>query len=107
MNTLTNETNKKFVGKLRLKVLISKVFLLAKNSPLFKANQTLSFFTEQQASESLSSLIDFLCSKQNSLKACKREMPDAMKRMASTFKNPGPKQKLESYLIPFLNVLSD
>ena len=59
------------------------------------------------ANESLSSLIDFLCAKQNSLKACKKEMPDAMKRMAAIFKNPGPKQKMESYLIPFLDVLSD
>lgn len=59
------------------------------------------------ANEALGSLIDFLCSNYKDLKDCDAKMKEPMSRMNSTFRDPGTKQKFESYLIPFLDVLSD
>ena len=65
-------------------------------------------FIEQLANESLSNLIDFLCTGYQQINTCKSKMPDPMKRLAATFKNPAAgKEKFSSFLIPFLDILTD
>lgn len=70
-------------------------------------NETNKKFLEDIANETLTGLINFLCSKYDSINKCRQLMPNPMKQLKAVFKNPGPKEKFESYLMPFLDILSD
>lgn len=62
------------------------------------------------ADETMTNLIKFLCSKQDSLATCKRVMPKDTERMQATLKSiqKGKRENAdESYLIPFLQLISD
>lgn len=57
--------------------------------------------------DTMTNLIKFLCSKQDSLATCKRIMPKETERMQATLKSikKGARENLdESFLIPFLQV---
>ena len=62
------------------------------------------------ADETMTNLIKFLCSKQDSLATCRRIMPKETERMEATLKGiqKGKRENLdESFLIPFLQLISD
>lgn len=66
-------------------------------------------FLEKMTDDAMTNLIEFLCSKQNSVQTCKSLMPSAMSRMDESFKKAkkGDRRKSESYLMPFLDVISE
>jgi len=66
-------------------------------------------YLEKMTDDALTNLINFLCSKQNSVETCQKIMPEAVTRMEKTFKETkkGDRRKSESYLIPFLDVISE
>ena len=60
--------------------------------------------------DTMTNLIKFLCAKQDSLSTCKRIMPKETDRMQATLKSivKGKRENVdESFLIPFLQVISD
>lgn len=66
-------------------------------------------FLEKMTDDAMTNLIEFLCSKQKSVEKCKDLMPEAMTRMEKSFKEAkkGDRRKSESYLMPFLDVISE
>jgi len=66
-------------------------------------------FLEKMTDDAMTNLIEFLCSKQNSVQTCKSIMPEPMVRMEKSFKDAkkGDRRKSESYLMPFLDVISE
>ena len=66
-------------------------------------------FLNALSDETMTNLIKFLCSRQDSLATCKRIMPKETERMQATLKTiqKGKREKDESFLIPFLQLISD
>jgi len=59
--------------------------------------------------ETMTNLIKFLCARQDSLATCKKIMPKETERMQATLKSiqKGKRENDESFLIPFLQLISD
>lgn len=60
--------------------------------------------------DTMTNLIKFLCTKQDSLQTCKQIMPKVTERLQATLKTiqKGKRENVdESFLIPFLQVISD
>lgn len=66
-------------------------------------------FFSSLADDTMTNLIKFLCAKQDSLASCKGSMPTAVKRMEQTMKGieKGKREKQESFMLPFLSILTD
>jgi hypothetical protein len=66
-------------------------------------------FLEKMTDDAMTNLIEFLCTKQNSVDTCNKLMPNDMKRMTQTFKDvkKSDVNVKQSYLIPFLDVVSE
>lgn len=64
---------------------------------------------EKMSDDAMTSLINFLCSKQSSVTVCDGLMPEPMARMKKVFTEAkkGEHAERESYLIPFLDVISE
>lgn len=59
--------------------------------------------------DTMTNLIKFLCSKQDSMETCRNVMPKELARMEKTIKSipKGQREGEESFLIPFLQVIAD
>jgi len=66
-------------------------------------------FLDKMSDDAMQGMMDFLCSKQKSVQVCKELLPEPMTRMEDVFKNvkKGENAEQESYLIPFLDVVSE
>jgi len=66
------------------------------------------FFTEL-TDETMTGLIKFLCTKQDSVDSCKKQMPKVVKRLETTMSavKKGEREQEQSFLIPFLQIVSD
>ena len=67
-------------------------------------------FLTSLADDTMTNLIKFLCSKQDSLSTCRRIMPKETERMEAALKTiqKGKREDAdESFLIPFLQLISD
>lgn len=66
-------------------------------------------FIEKLTDDSMTNLIEFLCSKQNSIETCQKLMPEEMQKMEKVFKETkkSDRNKKQSYLIPFLDIVAE
>lgn len=66
-------------------------------------------FLSDLTDETMTNLIRFLCAKQDSLSTCKKIMKNEVERMEDVTKTikKGKRENEESFLIPFLQILSD
>ena len=66
-------------------------------------------FLDTMSDDAMTNMIEFLCSKQDSVATCKKLMPEPMVRMEAVFKEIKKEDRndAESFLIPFLDVIAE
>jgi hypothetical protein len=66
-------------------------------------------FMEKLSDDAMTNMIEFLCSKQDSVQTCKKIMPEPIKVMEKIFSEAKltDRNDKESYLIPFLDVIAE
>jgi len=101
----TKTTNSKQIPEACCNYVLTRECLKSKTRSLTSEENL--HFIESMADEALGGLVSTICTNNGDKKQCASRNKEAMARMKLIYNNPGPKEKFESILIPFLNILSE